>query len=49
LACGYGRLVYSLKAHGYTNVIGVDISEEQVAIAHKLGITEVISQDLNIF
>lgn len=49
LACGHGKLIHNLKKHGYKNVVGVDISEEQVAVAHKMGITEVICQDLNVF
>lgn len=49
LACGYGKLIYHLKKHGYKNVIGVDISEEQIAAAHRMGITEVKCQDINTF
>lgn len=46
LACGHGRLIYSLKKRGFTNVEGVDISQEQVAAAHKIGIPEVKCQDI---
>ncbi len=49
LACGHGRLIYSLKKRGYRNVSGVDVSGEQVAVAHRLGITEVQCQDINQF
>ncbi|HEY1102960.1 MAG TPA: class I SAM-dependent methyltransferase [Burkholderiaceae bacterium] len=46
LACGNGRLLYNLRACGYTRLTGVDISPEQVAVAHRLGLTEVQCADL---
>jgi len=49
LACGHGRLLYSLKRHGFSNIHGVDISQEQIDIAHKLGISEAKCQDINLF
>jgi len=49
LACGHGRLIHSLKKHGYTRVLGIDVSEEQVAVAHKLGISEVRCEDVHEF
>ncbi|MBM9520476.1 class I SAM-dependent methyltransferase [Desulforhopalus vacuolatus] len=49
LACGHGDLINSLKKNGYKNVLGVDISAEQVAAAHKLDICEVVHEDLNVF
>jgi 2-polyprenyl-3-methyl-5-hydroxy-6-metoxy-1,4-benzoquinol methylase len=49
LACGHGSLVYCLKQHGYSNVQGVDISAEQVGLAHELGLTEVKCQDIKEF
>ncbi|HEY5137943.1 MAG TPA: class I SAM-dependent methyltransferase, partial [Methylococcales bacterium] len=49
LACGHGRLIYSLKKFGYSNVLGVDVSSEQVAVAHRLGVTEVKCQDVTEF
>lgn len=36
LGCGYGRLLYFLKEQGYTNIFGVDISSDQVAIARQV-------------
>lgn len=36
LGCGYGRLLYFLKEQGYTNICGVDISSDQVAIARQV-------------
>jgi cyclopropane fatty-acyl-phospholipid synthase-like methyltransferase len=41
IACGSGKLLHFLKQHGYTNVIGVDISSEQVQIARQ-ALTNVI-------
>ncbi len=49
LACGHGRLIYSLKKLGYRNVLGADVSKEQVAVAHRLGVTEVKCQDVGEF
>jgi 2-polyprenyl-3-methyl-5-hydroxy-6-metoxy-1,4-benzoquinol methylase len=40
LACGYGALLFCLKDLGYRNVKGVDISPEQIELAHRLGIEE---------
>jgi SAM-dependent methyltransferase len=34
--CGYGRTCAELRAHGYLNVVGVDISEAMIARAHSL-------------
>mgnify|MGYP003647639721 CR=1 FL=1 len=36
LACGSGRTLYFLKKKGYSNICGVDISEEQVALARQV-------------
>ena len=44
--CGYGSVVAFLKDNGYLNVEGVDVSAEQVQIAHKLGLKEVKQADL---
>lgn len=41
LACGHGSLVFCLRELGYANVEGVDVSPEQVALAHRIGIPEV--------
>jgi len=38
IGCGFGSLVYTLTAHGYSNAVGVDASEEQVDLARRLGI-----------
>jgi SAM-dependent methyltransferase len=49
LACGNGGLIDSLKKNGFNNVMGVDISQEQIDIAHKLGIYDVKCQDIDGF
>ncbi len=36
LACGQGRLLYRLKLRGYTNLSGVDIAPDQVALARQI-------------
>jgi 2-polyprenyl-3-methyl-5-hydroxy-6-metoxy-1,4-benzoquinol methylase len=46
LGCGHGSMVFCLKELGYKNVEGVDLSSEQVALAHRLGIGEVRQGDL---
>jgi SAM-dependent methyltransferase len=38
LACGPGALLYFLERAGYRNIAGVDVSEEQIAVAARLGI-----------
>ncbi len=49
LGCGYGPYVYHLKEAGYTNVTGVDASAEQVALAHAMGVREVLLADITAF
>jgi SAM-dependent methyltransferase len=49
LACGSGALLYFLKLRGYSNVAGVDVSAEQVALAHSLGVAEVQCASLEAF
>lgn len=41
LGCGHGALVYCLNALGYEHVEGIDVSSEQVSLAHRLGINDV--------
>ena len=45
LGCGQGQLVQQLLLHGYTNSWGVDISTEQVSLAHASGINQVVHGD----
>lgn len=37
LGCGYGAFLMMLNDSGYSNLRGIDISPEQVALAHDLG------------
>jgi predicted TPR repeat methyltransferase len=46
LACGSGAYLFNLRTLGYTNVSGVDVSPEQINLAHELGITEAKCRDL---
>jgi 2-polyprenyl-3-methyl-5-hydroxy-6-metoxy-1,4-benzoquinol methylase len=45
MGCGSGSLLKGLKDVGYTNVIGMDLSEEQVNMAHEFGVSEVVLGD----
>lgn len=46
IGCGTGSLIAALKDAGYKNIKGIDISEEQVSIAHQLGVSEVQQSDI---
>jgi len=46
LACGHGPLLLCAKALGYTRLAGVDVSGEQVRLAHSLGLPEVVCGEL---
>ena len=46
LGCGSGGLVWWLRQCGYINCCGIDGSEEQVALAHQLGIDNVAQGDV---
>lgn len=48
LGCGNGALLYFLKELGYTNLFGVDVSPEQVALARHLGLNTVVQGDLRL-
>ena len=49
LGCGSGELVYWLRAEGYSDVGGVDISKEQLRRAEALGLGDLICEDLQTF
>lgn len=50
LGCGNGAFVYFLQRHlRFKHTQGVDISKEQVEVAKKLGIENIIQQDLKNF
>ncbi len=46
LACGHGSLLHWLRSRGYTEVVGIDSSPEQVALAKTSG-TQVICGEVN--
>jgi SAM-dependent methyltransferase len=47
LACGPAPFLYFLKQLGYTNLKGIDISPEQVSLAHAIGLEkEVVQGDM---
>lgn len=46
LGCGHGTILYFARKQGYTNLCGIDVSQEQVVAAHQLGIEEVQQGDL---
>jgi SAM-dependent methyltransferase len=46
LACGSGAYLHFLRSSGYTNISGVDVSPEQIGLAHLLGIPNVECRDL---
>ena len=41
LGCGFGSFIKAAKDAGYSNIKGIDLSEDQVATAEHLGINEV--------
>jgi len=45
LGCGYGRLLLTLRRLGFHNLRGVDLSQEQVQLAGKLGLDCVVRGD----
>jgi len=49
LGCGHGTLVFCLRAAGYRNVAGVDVSREQVDVARQLGIEGIAEGSLQAF
>ena len=49
LGCGDGSIVWWLQQLGFPNTYGVDISEEQVKVAHALGIKNVEHGDIEDF
>lgn len=46
LGCGHGSLLYTLKRAGYTDLLGIETSPEQVAAAHQLGLDCVKQGDI---
>jgi 2-polyprenyl-3-methyl-5-hydroxy-6-metoxy-1,4-benzoquinol methylase len=46
LGCGSGSLIYTLNKAGFQETLGIDLSEEQVALAHSFGVTSVQKGDI---
>lgn len=46
LGCGTGSLLTALKQNGYSDIVGIDLSAEQVEVAHKMGVNEAQEGDL---
>lgn len=46
LGCGHGTMVHFAQLAGYSNTQGVDVSGQQVELAHKLGIANIRQGDL---
>jgi SAM-dependent methyltransferase len=49
LGCGDGIFLHYLRDAGYRNTAGVDVSPEQIARAHRLGLTDVRHADIDGF
>lgn len=45
IGCGDGAFVYFLQQQGYSNVLGIDVSAEQIAVGTSLGITHLKEED----
>jgi 2-polyprenyl-3-methyl-5-hydroxy-6-metoxy-1,4-benzoquinol methylase len=46
IGCGYGSLIYALRHEGYTCASRIDISADQVTLAHHLGIPNVAQSSI---
>ena len=49
IACGHGALLFCLRESGYCNVSGVDVSHEQVELAHQFGVGVAVCGDMGGF
>lgn len=49
IGCGEGAFLYYLKTLGYENCTGIDVSEEQIILAQKLGVKDIKKVDLREF
>ena len=45
LGCGHGAILYFAKEMGYTNLTGIDCSDDQVAIAYEFGLEAIVRKD----
>lgn len=46
IGCGSGSFLKALLENGYSDITGIDLSEEQVKLAHQLGVSQVQQGDL---
>lgn len=46
IGCGSGSFLKALAEKGYSQITGIDLSEEQVKLAHQLGVIQVQQGDL---
>ena len=46
VACGSGHFLYFLQKEGYTNIEGIDISEEQLTVAKEMKVKNIRMADL---
>jgi 2-polyprenyl-3-methyl-5-hydroxy-6-metoxy-1,4-benzoquinol methylase len=49
LGCGHGTFLYCLRKAGFHNIEGVDGSPEQIAVAHRCGISDARLQTIASF
>lgn len=49
VGCGYGAFLHYLRARGYVNSEGVDVSPQQVEEARRLGVGGIVCQDVESF
>ena len=46
IACGYGALSLFSQKNGYNNIIGIDLSKEEIEIGREMGIKNLIHGDV---
>ena len=49
VGCGYGAFVQYLRNEGYCHAEGIDLSTQQVELAHSLGIDDIFCEPMNHF
>jgi 2-polyprenyl-3-methyl-5-hydroxy-6-metoxy-1,4-benzoquinol methylase len=49
IGCGSGSFILYLQKQGFNNISGIDLSEEQVNLAHSRGLKEIINGDALAF
>lgn len=46
LGCGYGDFVWFMKQKGFLNVVGIDNSDEMITAGKKLGVSQIVKDDV---